>query len=95
MELQSGNIDAMAVANGNADVILLSYEGLVKAAWEFDVSEESDGNVVMIHKGNTALLAAVNEILAKAYAEGLYGGWYNEAKEMAGLPTAQEVSIED
>ena len=95
MELQAGNIDAMAVAKGNADVILNSYEGLVKAAWEFDVSEESDGNVIMIHKGNTALLAAVNEILAKAYSEGLYGGWYAQAKEMAGLPTAEEVSIED
>ena len=95
IELQAGNIDAMAVANGNADVILNSYEGLVKAAWEFDVSEESDGNVVMIHKGNTALLAAVNEILAKANAAGLYSSWYTEAKAMAGLETAQEVSIED
>ena len=68
MELQSGNISALAVA---------------------------DGNVIMIHKGNTALLAAVNEVLAKAYSEGLYGGWYTEAKEMAGLPTAEEVTIED
>ncbi len=95
MELQSGNIAALAVADGNADAILVSNEGLVKCQWEFDVSDQSEGNVIMIHKGNTALLAAVNEILAKAYSEGLYGGWYAQAKEMAGLPTAEEVSIED
>jgi ABC-type amino acid transport substrate-binding protein len=56
---------------------------------------ESDGNVIMIHKGETALLAAVNEALAKAMAEGKYSPWYAEAKEMAGLDTAVEVSIED
>ncbi len=95
MELIAGNIDAMAVADGNADAILLNHEGLVKAQWEFDVSMESDGNVVMMHKGETALLAAVNEALANAMANGLYSPWYAQAKEMAGLPTAQEVSIED
>lgn len=95
MELMSGNIDAMAVAEGNADAILLNHEGLVKAQWEFDVSMESDGNVIMIHKGETALLAAVNEALANAMANGLYSPWYAEAKEMAGLPTAEEVSLPD
>lgn len=95
MELQSGNISALAVADGNADAIMVNNEGLVKCQWEFDVSDQADGNVIMIHKGNTALLAAVNEVLAKAYSEGLYGGWYTEAKEMAGLPTAEEVTIED
>ena len=95
MELQSGNISALAVADGNADAILQNNSGLVKAQWEFDVSNESEGNVIMMHKGNTALLAAVNEVLAKAYSAELYGGWYTEAKEMAGLDTAVEVSIED
>ena len=95
MELQSGNIDALAVADGNADAILVNQTGLVKCQWEFDVSMESDGNVVMMHKGETALLAAVNEALANAMANGLYSPWYAEAKEMAGLDTAVEVSIED
>ncbi len=95
MELQSGNISALAVADGNADAIMVNHTGLVKAQWEFDVSMESDGNVIMIHKGETALLAAVNEALAKALADGLYSPWYAEAKELAGLDTAMEVSIED
>lgn len=95
MELQSGNITALAVADGNADAIMVNHAGLVKAQWEFDVSMESDGNVIMMHKGETALLAAVNEALAKALEEGKYSPWYAEAKEMAGLDTAVEVSIED
>lgn len=95
MELQSGNIQALAVADGNADAILVNHEGLVKCQWEFDVSMESDGNVIMMHKGETALLAAVNEALAKAMADGLYSPWYAEAKELAGLDTSVEVSIEE
>lgn len=95
MELQSGNIQALAVADGNADAILVNNEGLVKCAWQFDVAAEYEANVIMMHKGDTALAAAVNAALAKAYDGGLYGGWYDEAKAAAGLETAVELSIED
>ena len=95
MELQSGNIDALAVADGNGDAILANNEGLVKCTWEFYVADEYTANVIMMHKGETALCAAVNEALAEAYANGYYGPWYDEAKVMAGLETATEVSIED
>ena len=95
MELQSGNIEALAVADGNADAILVSNPDLVKCSWEFEVSEAYEANVIMMHKGHTALLEAVNAALAKAYDNGWYGEWYIEAKEMAGLETATEVSIED
>ena len=37
----------------------------------------------------------MNEALANAMANGLYSPWYAEAKEMAGLPTAEEVSLPD
>ena len=95
MELQSGNIVALAVADGNADAILANNTGLVKCSWEFDVSAEYEANVIMMHKGDTALCAVVNEALAEAYENGYYGPWYDEAKAMAGLETAVEVSIED
>lgn len=95
MELQAGNIEALAVADGNADAILVNNEGLVKCVWQFDVSSDFEANVIMMHKGETALLAVVNEALANAYDNGYYGPWYEEAKTMAGLETAQEVSIED
>ncbi|MBO6041423.1 MAG: transporter substrate-binding domain-containing protein [Oscillospiraceae bacterium] len=95
MELQAGNIEALAVADGNADAILVNNEGLVKCVWQFDVAAEYEANVIMMHKGETALCEAVNEALAKAYDNGYYAGWYEEAKEMAGLETAEEVSIED
>ena len=95
LELQSGNIAALAVADGNADAILVSNTDLVKCEWQFDVSSDFEANVIMMHKGDTALLAAVNEALAKAYENGYYGPWYEEAKAMAGLETATEVSIED
>ena len=95
MELQSGNIEAFAVADGNADAILANNEGLMKCVWEFDVAAEYEANVIMMHKGDTALCALVNEALAEAYANGYYGPWYDEAKAAAGLETAVEVSIED
>ncbi len=95
LELQSGNIEALAVADGNADAILVSNTDLVKCEWQFDVSSDFEANVIMMHKGDTALLAAVNEALAEAYENGYYGPWYDEAKAMAGLETAVEVSIED
>ena len=95
MELQSGNIVALAVADGNADAILANNDGLVKCSWEFDVSAEYEANVIMLHKGDTALLEIVNEALAEAYENGYYGPWYDEAKIAAGLETATEVSIED
>lgn len=95
MELQSGNIDALAVADGNADAIMANNAGLVKCSWEFDVAAEYEANVIMMHKGDTALLAVVNEALAEAYENGYYGPWYEEAKAAAGLETATEVSISD
>jgi len=92
MELQSGNIEALAVADGNAKAILVNHPDLVICSWAFDVSAEYEANVIMMHKDSPALLAAVNEALAKAYDNGWYAEWYAEAQEMAGIETAVEVS---
>ena len=95
LELQSGNIEALAVAAGNAEMIVDSNPDLMVCEWEFDVKAEYEANVVLITKGETELLEAVNAALQKAYDAGYYGGWYEEAVELAKSENAAEVSIED
>ena len=93
LELQSGNIEAMAVAEANGLQIIANNPDLVIASWQFDY--ESAGNVVLIQKGNTALLEAVNAALAQAYEAAVYSGWYAEALEIAAGESALEVSVEE
>ena len=95
LELQSGNIEALAVAAGNAEMIIESNPDLVVCEWEFDVKAEYEANVVLITKGETELLEAVNAALQKAYDAGYYGEWYEEAVELAKSENATEVSVED
>ena len=94
LELQNGNIEALAVAKGNASMIISSNPDLAICSWEFDVKAEYEANVVLVTKGEDELLAVVNEALAKAYADGLYGEWYNAAVELAKSENATEKTIE-
>ena len=93
LELQSGNIEAFAVAEANGIQIIANNTDLVIAPWQFEYEDE--GNVILIQKGNTALLEAVNAALAEAYAAQVYSGWYAEALELAAGESALEVTIED
>ena len=95
LELQNGSIEALAVAKGNAEMILDSNPDLMICSWEFEVAAEYEANVILITKGETALLNVVNEALAKAYADGLYGTWYEDAVALAKSGNAAEVSVED
>ena len=95
LELQNGSIEALAVAKGNAEMILDSNPDLMICSWEFEVAAEYEANVILITKGETALLNVVNEALAKAYADGLYGTWYEDAVALAQSENAAEVSVED
>lgn len=95
LELQNGSIEALAVAKGNAEMILDSNPDLMICSWEFEVAAEYEANVILITKGETALLNTVNEALAKAYADGLYGTWYEDAVALAKSENAAEVSVED
>lgn len=94
LELQNGNIEALAVAKGNASMIISSNPDLAICYWEFDVKAEYEANVVLVTKGEDELLAVVNEALAKAYADGLYGEWYNAAVELAKSENATEKTID-
>lgn len=94
MELKSGNIEAMAVAIGNAKMIIDANPELVICDWQFEVDEKYEANVILITKGETELLAAVNEALAKAKADGLYTDWYNEAVALGESENAKELTLE-
>ena len=93
--LRNGNIDALAVAKGNGDAIIANNDALAFTGFEFEVSEEAENNVILLRKGADELTARVNEILAKAYAAGYYGPWYEDAKALAGIPTSEEISYDD
>ena len=93
MELKSGNIEALAVAYGNAEMIIAANPDLAICTWEFDVKAEYSANVIMMQKGEAELLDAVNAILAQAKDANLYGGWYKDAVELGKSENAQELTL--
>ena len=93
MELKRGNIEALAVAYGNAEMIVDANPDLVICTWEFDVKAEYSANVIMMQKGETELLDAVNAILAQAKEANLYDGWYKDAVELGKSENAQELTL--
>ena len=90
LELQNGSIEALAVAKGNAEIIMDAHPDLVLCPWEFTITEETEAFVILITKGETALLNVVNEALAKAYSEGMYGAWHDEAVALAKVVNGTE-----
>ena len=94
MELKSGNIEALAVAYGNAEMIVDANPDLVICTWEFDVKAEYSANVIMMQKGETELLDAVNAILAQAKEANLYDGWYKDAVELGKSENAKELTLD-
>lgn len=83
--LLQGGIDAMAVAEGNAVAILAAQSDLAMAPFRFAVSEELTDNLILLKKGDAELTEAVNDLLAKAEAEGYYSKWYAQALQQAGI----------
>lgn len=94
MELKSGNIEALAVAKGNAEMIIDANPDLVMCDWQFAVDEKYEANLIIMTKGETELAAAVNEALAKAKAEGLYAQWYEAAVELGKSENAKELTLD-
>ena len=90
LELQNGSIEALAVAKGNAEIIMDANPDLVLCPWEFTITEETEAFVILITKGETALLNVVNDALAKAYSEGMYGAWHDEAVALAKVVNGTE-----
>lgn len=93
MELKSGNIEALSVAYGNAEMIADANPDLAICTWEFDVKAEYSANVIMMQKGETELLNAVNTLLAQAKEANLYDGWYKDAVELGKSENAKELTL--
>lgn len=94
MELKAGNIEALAVAKGNADMIIGANPDLVICEFQFEVKAEYEANVILMTKGETELLEAVNAALTKAYEAGLYGTWYDAAVELGKSENAKELTLD-
>ena len=95
LALQTGKIDALAVAHGNGEAIISNNPDIAFTGYDFEVDPKYENNVILLNKNSTELLAKVNGLLAKALAANYYDGWYEEAKALAGIPTAAEVSYND
>ena len=95
LALQTGKIDALAVAHGNGEAIIANNPDIAFTGFDFDVDPKYENNVILLNKTNTALLEKVNAALGKAMAANYYDGWYEDAKALAGIPTASEVSYND
>ena len=95
LALQTGKIDALAVAHGNGEAIIANNPDLAFTGFDFDVDPKYENNVILLNKNSTEMLEKVNKVLAKAMAAGVYDGWYEDAKALAGIPTAADVSYDD
>ena len=95
LALQTGKIDALAVAHGNGEAIISNNPDIAFTGYDFDVDPKYENNVILLNKNSNELLEKVNAALAKALAANLYDGWYEDAKALAGIETAEEVSYND
>ena len=100
--LMNGTIDALAVAKGNADALIATTKDEAADAkkgefsgFEFFVEEKYKNNVILVQKGNTEMLDAINAALAKAYEAGVYDPWYEACKTYGGVTTIDEYGYTD
>ncbi|MBO4355725.1 MAG: amino acid ABC transporter substrate-binding protein [Clostridia bacterium] len=94
--LLAGNIDALAVADGNANALLADdADKACKPGFEFEVEEKYKNNVILVNKNNQELCDKVNTVLAKAMSEGVYTGWYEASKIYANINTKDELGYDD
>ena len=94
--LKTGKIDALAVAHGNGEAyISQNPDSLDWAGFDFVVDDLYKNNVILIQKGNTELLTAVNAALAKAKASGIYDTWYETCEIYSEIKTADQLGYDD
>jgi len=95
LALQTGKIQGMAVAKGNGEAIIANNPDIAETGFEFEVDPKYENNVILLNKEDAELLKQVNELLAKALEANLYDGWYEDAKALAGIATAADVSYDE
>ena len=79
--LTEGKVDAVGVDGSNGDLFCQNYPEVALAEFKYEYS--SEGNVLMVPKGETELIEAINEILHEVNEQGLYQQWKEEAIELA------------
>lgn len=87
-QLLSGELDCLAVADGNADAIIAAHPEIAKSGFRFVVTEKQTGNLILLQKGNDELTELVNNILFKAKM--YYETWYADARATAGIETSYD-----
>jgi len=80
--LMSKKIDAIAVSCSVAKGQVSANEGIAVFSENF-INEDITGNVVVAKKGESELIAKVNEYLEVVNSDGLYVQWDLDAKEQA------------
>ena len=94
--LKTGKIDALAVAHGNGEAFISQNpDSLDWAGFSFVVDDLYKNNVILLQKGDTALLATINAALAKAKAAGLYDTWYETCEIYSQIKTADQLGYDD
>jgi len=88
MMLITHKVDGFVCSEDNGDAFARNYPDIAMSDFWFNYS--SEGNVVAMTKGETALAARINEIIKKTNAEHLFIGWREEAvarAEQLGIKT--------
>ena len=80
-ELLSGKLDGAFIETAVAECYAKNYPDLA-LAW--DVPYDTEGSAIALQKGNDALLAAVNDIIAEVLADGTMDQLVAEANDLAG-----------
>ncbi len=84
LEVQNGNIAGLVVDQAVGESLVATSNGALEVSnFAFTAEEASFGKSVVIAKGNEDLVAAVNEVINKAIADGSYQQAYDEAVELA------------
>lgn len=91
--LETGDIDALAVAYGNGEALV--NDNIVLSDYYFEVEEKYKNNVILLNKEDDELLEKVNAALAKAMAADLYDTWYEACQIYAEVKTLDELGYDD
>ena len=83
MQMQSGDFDCIAVADGNGDAIIANNANVIKSGFVFYVDPKETGNVILLQKGADELTDVVNQILAQS--EQYWDAWYTYASSISGI----------
>jgi polar amino acid transport system substrate-binding protein len=83
MQMQNGDFDCIAVADGNGDAIIANNSNVIKSGFVFYVDPKETGNVILLQKGADDLTDIVNQILAQS--EQYWEAWYTYASSISGI----------